>query len=277
MPARADDGRLTLERDGKDWPLRDFSRFVEAAGLRWHVQILGNGPGPAARPRHGRLDPFLARSRAAARQTLPRHRAGPARPRLHRPDEARNPFAAGNGARARRAGAPAWAVPRGRGRSFRGRGDPRETLHRRNDRAAEFSLASTAPGCLSRGSPGRSFRRWRSSCSSIRSRRVSLRGRPTGTRLRGCCAARALRSMRSGVDLYQRLFSNSAHVAGALGMMANWDLEALKREWPRLTTKVALVVGDDDKAVPPKTADIVAGGAAERDRLSSQGPWTSRP
>ena len=61
-----------------------------------------------------------------------------------------------------------------------------------------------------------------------------------------------------GVDLYQRLFSNPAHVAGALGMMANWDLEALKREWPRLTTKVALVVGDDDKAVPPKTADIVA-------------------
>jgi magnesium chelatase accessory protein len=30
--------------DGKDWPNRAASRFVDAAGLRWHVQMMGEGP-----------------------------------------------------------------------------------------------------------------------------------------------------------------------------------------------------------------------------------------
>ena len=33
-----------------------------------------------------------------------------------------------------------------------------------------------------------------------------------------------------GIDLYARLIRRSGHVAGALGMMANWDLEALARD-----------------------------------------------
>jgi magnesium chelatase accessory protein len=32
------------DREGADWPNRDASRFVEAAGLRWHVQDAGRGP-----------------------------------------------------------------------------------------------------------------------------------------------------------------------------------------------------------------------------------------
>ena len=32
------------ERDGRDWPNREASRFVHAAGLRWHVQVMGSGP-----------------------------------------------------------------------------------------------------------------------------------------------------------------------------------------------------------------------------------------
>jgi magnesium chelatase accessory protein len=61
-----------------------------------------------------------------------------------------------------------------------------------------------------------------------------------------------------GLDLYARLFANPAHVAGALGMMANWDLETFRREWPKLTTPVALVVAGGDKAVPPDAARTVA-------------------
>lgn len=30
--------------DGADWPNRAASCFVEAAGLRWHVQVMGEGP-----------------------------------------------------------------------------------------------------------------------------------------------------------------------------------------------------------------------------------------
>jgi magnesium chelatase accessory protein len=41
MPAlRAPD----WETDGFDWPNREASRFVDAGGLRWHVQVMGSGP-----------------------------------------------------------------------------------------------------------------------------------------------------------------------------------------------------------------------------------------
>ena len=33
-----DDGAPQWERDGADWPHRERSRFVDAAGLHWHVQ-----------------------------------------------------------------------------------------------------------------------------------------------------------------------------------------------------------------------------------------------
>ncbi|NBQ74895.1 MAG: alpha/beta hydrolase, partial [Acetobacteraceae bacterium] len=32
------------EKDGRDWPNRTASRFVEAGGLNWHVQLMGQGP-----------------------------------------------------------------------------------------------------------------------------------------------------------------------------------------------------------------------------------------
>ena len=61
-----------------------------------------------------------------------------------------------------------------------------------------------------------------------------------------------------GVDLYARLLHNPGHVAGALGMMANWDLTDLRRDLPRLNAKVLLIVGENDKAVPPRDAGVVA-------------------
>ena len=35
-----------------------------------------------------------------------------------------------------------------------------------------------------------------------------------------------------GLELYARLFRTRRHVAAAVGMMANWDLLALKRDLP---------------------------------------------
>ena len=35
---------LTFAREGADWPNREASAFVEARGLRWHVQTMGTGP-----------------------------------------------------------------------------------------------------------------------------------------------------------------------------------------------------------------------------------------
>jgi magnesium chelatase accessory protein len=79
-----------------------------------------------------------------------------------------------------------------------------------------------------------------------------------------------------GVELYARLFRNPGHVGATLGMMANWDLEALGRDYGRLTTPLTLVVGDRDKAVPPTVATQVAASVPGRDRnlggLGASGP-----
>jgi magnesium chelatase accessory protein len=47
---------------------------------------------------------------------------------------------------------------------------------------------------------------------------------------------------------------NYGHVAGALGMMANWDLETLARDLPKMPVPMALIVARGDKAVPPSAA-----------------------
>jgi magnesium chelatase accessory protein len=60
-----------------------------------------------------------------------------------------------------------------------------------------------------------------------------------------------------GVDLYARIVSQREHVAGALAMMANWDLRPLERELPGLAVPLTLIVGLGDRTVSPGEADRV--------------------
>ena len=61
-----------------------------------------------------------------------------------------------------------------------------------------------------------------------------------------------------GVDLYFNLFKQPNHVAAALGMMASWDLSGMEATLARLEPSCVFVAGDQDKAVPPDTADRAA-------------------
>lgn len=60
-----------------------------------------------------------------------------------------------------------------------------------------------------------------------------------------------------GIEFYTRLVREPRHVAGALAMMANWDLLGLERALPNLKTPLALIVAECDRAVPPRQADWV--------------------
>jgi magnesium chelatase accessory protein len=60
-----------------------------------------------------------------------------------------------------------------------------------------------------------------------------------------------------GIELYARLVRDPRHVAGALAMMANWDLYAFASELPKLKTPLTLVVAENDRAVPPRQAEWV--------------------
>lgn len=61
-----------------------------------------------------------------------------------------------------------------------------------------------------------------------------------------------------GRALYRQLIGNPGHAGAALAMMAHWDLHALWRDLPGLRTPLALVVGTNDRIVPPQAAQRVA-------------------
>ena len=62
-----------------------------------------------------------------------------------------------------------------------------------------------------------------------------------------------------GADFYGRLLRRSGHVAGALSMMAHWDLASLERRLPGAGAPFLFVAGALDKAVPPGDAARIAG------------------
>jgi magnesium chelatase accessory protein len=63
----------------------------------------------------------------------------------------------------------------------------------------------------------------------------------------------------AGIAAYTRLFGTSAHCAGAIGMMADWDLVPLKRDLPRLAVPTLILHGENDAAIPVSGAlDSVA-------------------
>ena len=62
----------------------------------------------------------------------------------------------------------------------------------------------------------------------------------------------------AGVALYGRLVADPAHVAGALAMMARWDLHALAAALPRLPVPMHLLAAERDRTVPPSNARRVA-------------------
>lgn len=247
-------GRLEWERDGQDWPNREASRFVRVANVRWHVQDLGQGPallfvhgtGASTHSWRGLAPRLAARFRVIA-PDLPGH--GFTRiigdDRLSLPGMARSLDQLLRALDVR----PAVAAGHSAGAAIL----LRMCL---DGRIAPAGLVSLNGALLPfDGLAGRVFPlmanllflnpvtprvfAWRAGDRS----RVERLIRDTGSRLD-----------REGIDLYQRLFRSPRHVASALGMMAGWKLDTLLGDLPRLQTPLVLVVGANDRAVPPATS-----------------------
>ncbi len=245
--------------DGRDWPNRGASRFLRAGGLDWHVQVAGQGPvllllhGTAAATHSWRdLLPMLARHATVVAPDLPGHgfTGMPGDPGLTLPGMARLLHAlletlrmdpvlvAGHSAGAAialRMALDGRVAPRAVA-SINGALTPLGEEH-----AAFFTRAAR----LLVGIPfvPRLFA-WRAADRAVAERLL----RDTGSRLDA-----------RGVDLYARLFRRAGHLAGALRMMANWDLRPLLRDLPRLVPDLLLLVGERDRAIAPaKARRIVA-------------------
>jgi magnesium chelatase accessory protein len=242
---------------GRDWPNRDASRFVTAAGLRWHVQAAGEGPvalllhgtGAATHSWAGLL-PHLTRRFRVVAPDLPGHgfTDTPDRTDLSLPGMAARVAGLLNALEVR----PAVTVAHSAGAAIALRlaldGTVAGPVVALNGALAPFAGA-TGPlfQGLARALFANPFAAWLFSLQARDPRRVERLIEGTGSRLPA-----------EGLEFYRRLFMTEGHVAATLNMMANWDLDPLRRDLPTLRAPLVLVVGERDRAVPPRVSRDVA-------------------
>jgi magnesium chelatase accessory protein len=248
---------LIWSADGADWPNRPASCFVEAAGIRWHVQRMGQGPqllllhgtGAATHSWRGLL-PLLASQFDVVALDLPGHgfTSSPPPHRLSLPG-----MAADIAELLRKlAVTPDIVVGHSAGAAILAR----MCL---DGRIAPRVLISLNGALLPfDGVAGHLFAPLAKllATNSIVPRLLAWQGGSSGA------VERLLDNTGSkidpeGVALYRRLVRNPRHVAAALRMMANWDLVPLQRALPLLKPKFVLVVASNDRSVPPAAAKRV--------------------
>lgn len=240
-----------------DWPHRDASRFVEVDGLRCHVQVFGSGPdllllhGTGASTHSFReLAPLLAARHRVIVPDLPGHaRTATPSARHMTVDGMARVMAALVGALGAE---PVLAVGHSAGAAVL----VRMALDRRAAFAGIVGLnAALVPlgGLLKVLSP---MAKVLASAPGV-PRLVS--GLAQDTR----AVQRLVDSTGSTLDaegarLYANLVRDRAHVAGALAMMAAWDLDRTWAQSPSLAIPLLLVVGSNDRTVPPAQSRAIA-------------------
>jgi magnesium chelatase accessory protein len=245
---------LVWSKDGADWPNRDASDFVEAAGLRWHVQRMGEGPtlllihgtGAATHSWRGVL-PLLAQSFSVVAPDLPGHGFT----QLPPPDRLSLPGMASDlGALLRKLDVrPEISVGHSAGAAILarmcldGRIAPR-LLVALNGAFMPFGgianhlFSPLAKLLVLNPLVPRAFA-WQASNAGAVERLLAN----TGSTIDG-----------PGIALYRKLVCDPAHVAAALRMMANWKLEPLLHELPRLATPLLLIAAANDRSISPDVA-----------------------
>jgi magnesium chelatase accessory protein len=248
---------LVWSRDSSGWPNRNASTFVEAAGIRWHVQRMGlgtpllliHGTGAATHSWRGLL-PMLAQHFDVIAPELPGHgfTSSPASHRLSLPgmaDDLRRLLAAVGVKPEVAVGHSAGAAILAR-MCLDGKISPR-LLVSLNGAFMPFGgvahqlLSPLAKLLVLNPVVPRVFA-WQASTPNAVERLIANTGSSIDDR---------------GIALYRKLVSSPAHVAAALRMMANWKLEPLLHDLPRLATTLVLVTASNDRSISPTVAQQV--------------------
>lgn len=246
-------------RDGRHWPNRIASRFVRAAGFRWHVQVSGNGPallllhGTGAATHSWRhLLPLLAERYTIIAPDLPGHAFTETPPprALSLPGMA----AAVDALLRELSVQPDVVVGHSAGAAVM-------AVMALDGLIAPRTLVSINGALLPlRGGPGDLF-----IFSALARMFASLPLVPRMIARRATdrqAVERLLRGTGSiidagGIDHYAMIVRHPGHVAAALGMMAAWDLHPLARALPGLQVPLTLVVGENDRTIPAIDAQRV--------------------
>jgi magnesium chelatase accessory protein len=246
---------LNWSRDGADWPHRDASQFVVAGGFRWHVQrmgtgapviLLAHGTGAASHSWRG-LAPLLARSATVVAPDLPGHgfTQSPRSQRLSLPG-----MAADLGALMRVLElSPDIVVGHSAGAAILARMCLDGSI-------APRLLVSLNGAFLPYGGPAANFFSPLAKMLVLNPFVPSFFAWQAGSR---GAVERLIGNTGStiepeGVKLYGKLVRNPGHVAAALRMMANWDLEPLLKALPDLKPQLVLVAAESDRTIPPSVA-----------------------
>lgn len=251
--------RPRWEIEGADWPHRLSSRFVSVGGIDWHIQQMGQGPallllhgtGAASHSWRGMV-PLLAQHFTLLIPDLSGHGFSSAPPRE---SGYRLPAVAHAVATLcdELTVEPVFILGHSAGAAVA----IRMTL---DGLAAPRALVSLNGALLP--FPGPAAQLFPAMARLIFAnpftpRLFAMRAAMPGETARFLAASTGSVIDDEGAALYERLFQTAGHCAGALGLMANWDLESLQRDLSRLAPPLLLMSSGNDKAVPTSVATRV--------------------
>ena len=247
---------LDWSREGRIWPHREASRFLELGGATWHIQEMGGGAASSDKPKalllHGTgasvhswraLMPMLAKDYEVTAMDLPRH----AFTRGHPPEAMSLPSMAHEIARmldaldlqpalviGHSAGA-ALALQLALDHGYRGPIVGLNSALRPFPGPAAQIFPAVAKLLFVNPFVPRVF----SKMATFNGEAERFLYRSTGSRIDA-----------KGLACYEALLANARHTKGALAMMANWDLPTLKTRMHAITNPVLMVHSDRDAAIP---------------------------
>lgn len=238
------------ELEGKDWPNRAASLFIEAAGYRWHVQRAGEGPiclllhGTGAATHSWRdLLPLLDEHYTVIAPDLPGH--GFTRPNLWQKPTLEGIAKAIGELLDEQQLRPDLIVGHSAGVAIAA-----QLLLDRNWPIPLIGFAPALmpfPGLAARIFPQLARMLFTNPFASVIFSRMAAY---PGEAARFLKRATGSRIDATGADYYTRLFSKSGHCDGAIRMMANWRLEPLRDRLSGLSSPTLLVHPTLDSAIP---------------------------
>jgi len=248
---------LDFDRDGREWPHRDKSRFVKVGNLTFHVQIMGDGAplllihGTGASSHSWRdIMPILARDHLVIAPDLPGHAFTKG---ASRADLSLNGMARALGALMKTLGLnPELVVGHSAGAAI-----AIEMVDQKS--ISPKKIISLNGAFFPVGGPVGHFfsplAKLIASFSFLNGIFARLVDRKAVERLLDSTGSHL---NDKAIGLYQVLFTNEAHITGTLAMMAEWDLTSMRAKLKRLTVPLILVKATHDKTVPPETANEAA-------------------
>jgi magnesium chelatase accessory protein len=241
-------------KEGADWPNAQASQFIQVGGLRWHVQIMGQGPAlvllhgtGAATHSWADLMPILARHYQVIAMDLPGHGF--------------------------------TATPSGSGLSLPGMGKLVQALLDHLE-VTPFAIIGHSAGAaigaqmvlsgtsrpahiIALNGAFKPFDGLAAHVFPVVAKLIALNpmtifalsrnGGDIG-RVEKLLAGTGSKLSQSAIGFYARLFGTSGHVNGVMGMMARWELDKLVPRLPKLTVPLTLIVGTGDKTIAPSVS-----------------------